>query len=239
MQTQPELKHRAYVPPMLFLGVILICGAVEVVRAASAPQDDFLDIQAQLMKSNRAKDAKYERPFSENAQQSGADTSHKGDKIVTVELLGRPGIPPIAPPEFTDRPGPGPAPSAGPFPFPDGLPPRLAPREACLEDINRQMALTGYMKIKLRLSEGQKADWKAVEEVFDAAVPIQRALCESLPNKIVGPPATVERYEFLEKHLSTRLELLRSLKAPLLQLIGKLSPDQRAALDGLSPFGPL
>ncbi len=100
------------------------------------------------------------------------------------------------------------------------------------------MAIYGYTKSKLQLTDNQKPAWKTVEDALDSANEKLRALCETLPNDVVGPPGMMERSEFLEKQLAARLDLVRSLKVPMQQLLGQLTSDQRASLDAPPPFSP-
>jgi len=104
---------------------------------------------------------------------------------------------------------------------------------------SRQMGFYAYTKSKLQLLGGQKAAWKAVEDSFDSEMPKLLLLCETLPNEVVGPPSIIERSDFLERTLAVKLELVRTLKLPMHQLVEKLTSAQRAALDAppsLSPF---
>jgi LTXXQ motif family protein len=128
--------------------------------------------------------------------------------------------------------------SAGAPGFTEGPPPKPAPRKACLEDINRQMGIYGYTKSKLQLSDSQKVAWKAVENAPDVWIGKLRAVCETLPNEIAGPPGIIERSDFLEKQLAARLDLIRPIKTPMQQLVGQLTPDPRTSLDAPEPFPP-
>ena len=224
---------------MLVLGVIAF-PIIKAVGASSLPGDLF-GVHAQSGASEQL--AWFEEDASVIAEASNLSESlppeplRKSDKIRTAQFMPRPDLPDGPPFGLMDRSGP-------PFPirgrgFPEGPPPKFAPRKACLEDINRQMAIYGYTKSKLQLADNQKAAWKAIEDALDSAVGKLRAVCQVLPNDVVGAPGIVERFDFLEKQLAARLDLVRALKVPMQELLGQLSPDQRASLDGPPSFPPL
>jgi len=228
----------ARLPMMLFLGVIafpIIAGAV----GATPLPDHPLGVQ-QLVASKDV--ARIGDGSSVSAGDGGSSSSEnvppdaprKRDRIRMVQFMPRPNFPGDLP---TGLMGPPPFPAAAPG-FSEGPPPRLAPRKACLEDINRQMGIYGYTKSKLQLSDSQKAAWKAVEDALDVSIVKLRAICETLPNEIVGPPGIIERSDFLEKQLAARLDLIRAIKTPIQQLVGQLTPDQRTSLDAPPPFPP-
>jgi LTXXQ motif family protein len=229
---------------MLILSVIafpILAELVNLAEVAGAPSrpDDVFSIQEQPIAPKKASpvkdDASVKPGGSSNLPENlPPEASHKSDKLRTVQFMPRPDFPEGAPPSLMERPlflagGPG---------FPLGSPPNFAPRKACLEDINRQMAISGYTKSKLQLTDNQKAAWKTVEDALDSANEKWRALCETLPNDVVGPPGMMERSEFLEKRLAARLDLVRSLKVPIQQLLGQLTFDQRASLDTPPLFPP-
>jgi hypothetical protein len=209
MARQIKRTDKIGLPAMLMLSVTAFA-IVGVVGAAPLP-DDLLGIQQQLIASK-----------------------HKSEEIGMVQFVPPGGFLEGPPPGIMDRFGP-PLPARGPG-FPEGPPPQFAPRRACLEDINRQMGIYGYTKSKLQLSDGQKTAWKAVEDALDASMGKLRAVCETLPNDVVGPRGIIERSDFLENQLAARLDLIRALKAPMQLLIGQLTPDQRALLDAPPPF---
>jgi hypothetical protein len=223
---------------MLVLGVIAF-PIVEVVGASSFPRD-LLGVQEQSATFKQM--ARFEEDASVVAEASKSSGSllpeplRKSDKIRTAQFMFRPDLP--GGPSFgsMDRPGP-PSPVRGRG-FPEGSPPKFAPRKACLEDINRQMAIHGYTKSKLQLTDNQKAAWKAIEDATESAVGKLRVVCQNLPNDAVGAPGIVERSDFLEEQLAARLDLVRALKVPMQELLGHLSPDQRASLDAPPPFPP-
>jgi hypothetical protein len=99
------------------------------------------------------------------------------------------------------------------------------------------MGIFGYMKSKLQISDGQKLAWKGVEDAVEASIGKLRAICETLPNDVAGPPGLIERSDFLEKQLAARLDFVRALKAPMQQLTGQLTADQRTTLD-MPPWFP-
>jgi LTXXQ motif family protein len=229
---------------MLILSVIafpLLAEVVSLAEFVEAPllPDDVFSVQEQPIGSKKAppvKDDAFVKPgesanVSENLP---SDTLHKSDKIRTVQFMPRPDFAEGPPPGLMDHP-PLLARGAG---FPPGPPPNFVPRRACLEGINRQMATYGYTKSKLQLSDSQKAAWRAVEDALDVSIGKLRAICETLPNEVVGPPGIMERANFLEEQLAARLDLVRALKAPMQQLVAQLTSDQRASLDAPPPFLP-
>jgi hypothetical protein len=227
--------HYTYLPTMLFLGVIAVPIIAGVVGATPLP-DNLLGVQQQLIASKdvtrigaRAGDGG--SGASENVP---PEASSKSDKIRMVQFMPRPDFPGGRLAGLMDRP---PFPAGVPG-FSEGPPPKLAPRTACLEDINRQMGIYGYTKSKLQLSDSQKATWKAVEDALDVSIGKLRAICETLPNEIAGPPGIIERSDFLERQLAARLDLIRAIKMPMQQLVGQLTPDQRTSLDAPPPFPP-
>jgi hypothetical protein len=222
---------------MLILGV-LVFPVMEVVGASSFPGDLF-GIHEQLGASKQV--ARFEGDASAIAEASNLSENlppepfRKSDKIRTTQFMSRPDLPDDLHFESINRSGP-------PFPvrgrgFPAGSPPE-APRKACLEDINRQMAIYGYTKSKLQLTDSQKAVWKAIEDAMDSAVGKLRAVCQLVPNDEVGPPGIVERSDVVERRLAARLDLVRALKVPMQELLAQLSPDQRASLDAPPSFPP-
>ena len=238
MPGRREDTRHARLPMMLFLGVVAFPIVAGVVGATTLP-DDLLSVQQQLIASKdvaRIKDgspvAAEDRDYT-SSENVSPEASSKSDKIRTVQFLPRPdfpegrlagmGLPPLP---------------AGARGFSEGPPPTFAPRKACLEDINRQMGIYGYTKSKLQLSDSQKVAWKAVEDALDASIGRLRAICETLPNEVTGPPGINERSEFLEKQLAARLDLIRAIKIPMQQLVGQLTPDQRTSLDAPPPFPP-
>ena len=114
------------------------------------------------------------------------------------------------------------------FAHPPGPPP--PPRIACEEDIDHLMAVTGYLKSKMRLQGEQKIAWQKVEQAAEPGVEKMRDLCARLPYQPAEPPSLPERIDFAEKQMTARVELLRAVREPLRALYETLSPDQRALL---------
>jgi hypothetical protein len=234
-----EDTRYARLPMMLFLGVIAFPIIAGVVGATPLP-DDLLGVQQQLIASKDV--ARIGDGASIGAGDGGSSSSEnvpleassKSDRIRMVQFMPRPDFPEGRLAGSMGRP---PFPAGAPG-FSEGPPPKLAPRMACLEDINRQMGIYGYTKSRLQLSDSQKVAWKAVEDALDVPMAKLRALCETLPNEITGPPGIIERSDFLEKQLAARLDLIRAIKTPMQQLVGQLTPDQRASLDAPPPFPP-
>jgi hypothetical protein len=221
----------------LILGVIAL--PINVVGATPLP-DGLPAVQEQLIASKdtaRIRDEPLVRvgEGSNSPANLPPEAPQRNDEIRTVQFMPRPDFPEGPLSSLMGRP-------ALPFPPRDpglGLPPGFSPKTACLEDINRQMAICGYTKSKLQLTDSQKTAWKAIDEALDSSNGKLRASCETLPNDVVGSPGIIERSEFPEKRLAARLDLVRALKAPVQQLIGQLTPDQRAVLDAPPPFPPL
>jgi hypothetical protein len=229
---------------MLILSVIAfpilaeVVSLAEFVEAPSLP-DDVFSIQEQPIASKKASPVKDDAPVKPGeslnvSENFPPDVLHKNDKIRTAQFMPRPDFSEGPPPGLMDHP---PFPGRGPG-FPPGPPPNFVPRRACLEGINRQMAIYGYTKSKLQLSDSQKAAWRAVEDALDVSIGKLRAICETLPNDVVGPPGIIERSNFLEKQLAARLDLVRAIKTPMQQLVGQLTSDQLASLDAPPPFLP-
>ena len=219
-------------------GVVLLCAlalsAVIAVDGAASLPAALRGAEDQL---HAAKDdTRFESDASAGSSMNGQpDGAGKGDVVQTVQFMPHP--------EFSGGPMPGrmeppPFPGHGPG-LPDRSPQKFAPRSHCLEDINRHMAIYGYIRSKLQLTENQKAAAKAVDDALQSSVGKLQAVCQTLPNDMVPPPGLMERADILERQLSARLDLLRAVKAPLQDLLAQLSPDQRAVLDAPPPFSPL
>ena len=228
MPMHPQLTGRANVIPMILLGAFAICAVAEVVKATSLP-NELHGIQSELISSTHAKSAGYTAPFP-GREEIDDEPLARGNKIQTVQFMGRLASPEELPLTGMDRFGP---PPFGMTSFPSS-PPKFAPRNACLEDLNRQMAMHGYVKSMLQLTDAQKASWKGLDDALEIQMPKLRAVCEALPNDVVGSRGVMERYDFTERWLASRLELVRALKLPTQQLLGLLTPDQRTSLDALS-----
>lgn len=214
--------------PMVLLGAFAICAVAEVVKATSLP-NEFHGIQSELVSSTRAKSSGYTAPFPDR-EETDDEPLAKGNKMQTGQFMGRLAGPEGLPLARMDRFGP---PPFGMTSFPSS-PPKFAPRNVCLEDLNRQMAMHGYVKSMLQLTDAQKASWKGLDDALETQMPKLRAVCETLPNDVVGSPSVMERYDFTERRLASQLELVRALKLPTQQLLGLLTPDQRTSLDALS-----
>lgn len=212
---------------VVLLSALALSAVIEVVAAASQPAA-FRGTEDQL---RRGKDnTRFESDGSADRQPDGAS---RDAMVQTVQFMPHP--------DFAEGPMPGRMMPPPPFPGHEpGLPGRSppAPRSRCLEDINRHMAIYGYIRSKLQLTENQKAAAKAVDDALQSAVGKLQAVCQTLPNDMGPPPGLMERADFMEKQLSARLDLLHALKAPMQDLLGQLSPDQRAVLDAPPPFPP-
>jgi hypothetical protein len=221
----------------LILGVISL--PINVVGATPLP-DGLPAVQEHLIASKdtmRIRDAPLVRVEESSSSSANLppEVTQRNDEIRTVQFMPRPDSPEGPLSGLMGRP-------ALPFPPRDpgfGPAPGFSPKTACLEDINRQMAIYGYTKSKLQLTDSQKTAWKAIDEALDSLNGKLRASCETSPNAVVGSPGIIERSDFLEKRLAARLDLVRALKAPVQRLLGQLTPDQRAVLDAPPPFPPL
>ena len=232
MQEQDQRNFRMRPWGVVILGSLALSALVQVVGAASLPAT-IRGIQDQVLV------AKDETRFAGDASGGRAanwrpDGPGRSDMLQAVQFMPRP--------EFAEGPMPGPM---GPLPFPgegpglpDRSPPRFAPRTGCLEDINRHMAVYGYVRSKLQITENQQAAAKAVDDALQSSVGKLQALCQTLPNEPAPPPGLMQRADLLERQLAARLDLLRTLKAPMQDLIAQLSPDQRAVLDAPMPPRP-
>ena len=229
---EEQNERNSYLRPwgVVLLGALALSAVIEVVGAASLPAAlRGARDQLHAAKDNTRFIADASAGRSTNGQPDGAS---KGDLVQTVQFMLHP--------DFSDGPGrmePPPFPGHGPG-LPDRPPPKFAPRSRCLEEINRHMAIYGYIRSKLQLTETQKAAAKAVDDVLQSSVGKLQVLCQTLPNDMVTPPGLMERADFMEKQLSARLDLLHALKAPMQDLLAQLSPDQRAVLDAPPPFPP-
>jgi hypothetical protein len=227
-------------PTMRIIGALAFSIALSVVGAEPLPADQ-LPLQEQLIPSKKIAGTTDDAAVtvsgaSPSSEDPPPEESNKSDKIRTAQFVSHSDFPRMPPSGMGERLGP-------PLPpwargLPEGAPPTLAPKMACLEDINRQMGIYGYTKSKLQLSDGQKAALKAIEDSLEASIGKLRAVCENLPNGVVGPPGIIERIDFLETQLAARLDFVRALKAPMQQLVGQLTPDQRALLDAPPPLHP-
>lgn len=230
---EEQNERNSYLRPwgVVLLSALALSAVIEVVGAASLPA---------ALHGAHDLGAKDEARFEADAAAGGStngqpDGVSKSDMVQTVQFMPHP--------DFSEGPmpgmmGPPPFPGHGPG-LPDRSPPRFAPRLRCLEDINRHMAIYGYIRSKLQLTENQKAAAKAVDDALQSSVGKLQAVCQTLPNDMTSPPGLMERADFMEKQLSARLDLLHALKAPMQDLLAQLSPDQRAVLDAPPPFPPL
>jgi len=230
MPEQTESNSSTSVRTMLALSATALLIIAEAVGASSLP-DDLLRSQEQLIAIKQAPRTKDDASIiigrSSVSENLPTEVSHKADKMTMAQFMPRPDFPEAAPFGLM---GP-PSFRAGSPGFAGAPPPKFSPRAFCLEDINRLMAGYAHTKSRLQLNDTQKAAWRAIDEALDVSTGKLRVICETLPNEIVGPPGIIESSDFLEKLLAARLEMIRALKAPLQQLIGQLTPDQRASLD--------
>jgi LTXXQ motif family protein len=224
---------------VLLLSGIALSIVVEVAVALSpSASADFLKAQDQLMatkSSTHSPGLSSKITGGASTEDLSAEALHKSDKIRTAQFVPGADFPERPPSGMMDHFGP-PQPGRRPV-FPEGPPAKLGPQKGCLEDISRQMGIFGYMKSKLQISDGQKVAWEGVEDAVEASIGKLRAICETLPNDVAGPPGLIERSDFLEKQLAARLDFVRALKAPMQQLTGQLTADQRTTLD-MPPWFP-
>jgi len=231
---EEQNERNSYLRPwgVVLLSALALSAVIEVVGAASLPA--ALRVAEDQLHGAKD-DSRFEAYGSAGRSTNGQpDGTSKGDLVQTVQFMLHP--------DFPEGPMPGrmelpPFPGHGPG-LPDRSPPNFAPRSRCLEDINRHMAIYGYIRSKLQLTENQKAAANAVDAVLQSSVGKLQVLCQTLPNDMVPPPGLMERADFMEKQFSARLDLLHALKAPMQDLLAQLSPDQRAVLDAPPPFPP-
>ena len=234
-------RWSAYLYPhfaiMLVLG--LIAFPIAGVVGAASFRSDVLDFHERPATSKQV--ARFEDDAPALAEVLDASRGvpkplRKSDKIRTALFMPRPDLQDAAPFGPINKIEP-----SSPFPgrgFPGGWLASLSPKDDCLEDINRFMAVQGYTKSRLQLAEEQRAAWKAVEDANEDAAGKLRAVCQALPREAAAAPGIVERLEFAERQLAARLELLHALKVPMRELLEKSSVDQRASLDSLALFSP-
>ena len=237
MPEQVKSNRPTNVRTMLAFSATALLIIAEAVGASSLP-DELLHSQEQLIALKQAPrtmdDASITIGSSSISENLPTEVSHKADKMLMAQFMPGPDFPEAAPFGLMGHP----AFPAGSLDLPGAPPPKFSPRAFCLEGINRQMAGYAHTKSRLQLNDSQKAAWRAVEDAVDVSTGKLRVICESLPSEIAGPPGIVEGSDFLEKLLAARLEMVRALKAPLQQLIGQLTPDQRASLDAPPPLFP-
>lgn len=152
----------------------------------------------------------------------------------------------LPPPPFAFPPAGGFAPPFPAFapPIPDGRPGPFGPfgirpfftRSECEENINREAALAGYLKSKLRLDVKQKEAWQRMEQAIDPVIEKLHQACDSLPVEASAPPSPPDAIDVVERQLSLRAELLQSLREPLRAFYDTLSPEQRNAIPPPPPF---
>jgi len=147
-------------------------------------------------------------------------------------IVGSPhGMPPFGPePPFDTMTG-------GAFGPPSHPTPPPAPRAGCEREIDLLMAHVAYLKSEMRLQGDQKAAWYKVEQIAEPSFEKLSDLCEALPSQPTPPPAILEALDFAEKQMTVRLDLLRAVRGPMLELYNLLSPDQRTLLAPPLPPG--
>jgi len=228
---EEQNERNSYLRPwgVVLLSALALSAVIEVVGAAALPV-------ALRGADDRLHGAKDETRFEADASagRSANGQPDRASRVRTVQYMPHP--------DFSEGPMPGrmelpPFPGHGPG-LPGRSPPKFAPRAHCLEDIDRHMAIYGYIRSKLQLTENQRGAAKAVDDALQSSVARLQVLCQTLPNDMVPPPGLMEAADFMEKQLSAKLDLLNAVKAPMQDLLAQLSPDQRAVLDAPPPLPP-
>lgn len=135
----------------------------------------------------------------------------------------------FVPPSLSDAQGTAAA-SEGPNPFAGGSRPRLPPRQACLDRIDRHAGMAGTLKSRLQLTDDQLAAWLRVESAAEPALRAMREVCAQLPELAGDPPPLPDTIDLEEKGLTARAAFLRAIREPLRDLYARLTPQQRAML---------
>lgn len=142
---------------------------------------------------------------------------------------GPPGPPPVSfEPGFRPS-GPmiGARPPAG-GPLFAGVPPD---RGACEEDIAQSVALTAYLKSKLRLQGPQQGAWQKLMAAAEPIVHDMYRACATLPLRPDGAPKLTALIDLAQKQLTLRATLINAIAKPAHHLYDTLSPEQRAIFD--------
>ena len=99
-----------------------------------------------------------------------------------------------------------------------------------------------FLKTELKITDAQMPQWNA----FADALRANAKRISDLRNEMIGSPgipmiagSALERFERMEKFLSSHLESVRTMKAALQPLYAVLSDDQKKTTDALiySPMG--
>ena len=114
--------------------------------------------------------------------------------------------------------------------------PLPSPRRACEEDIDRQAALAGYLRSKLRLQGTQQEAWQKIESAAQPAIVGLRRVCAGLPDRGVAMPSMPDAFDHVQRRLAATAEFLGAIREPLRALYDTLSPDQRAVLELTPPM---
>ena len=116
--------------------------------------------------------------------------------------------------------------------------PPQAMRAACLEEIDVNMALAGYIKSKLNLQAAQRDAWRKIEDAAEPHLDRWRKACALLPEK---PGASLNLPEMIAaaaERTATRATLLAAISEPVRALYTSLAPDQRETLVFAMPPTP-
>lgn len=101
----------------------------------------------------------------------------------------------------------------------------------------------GYMERQVNVIEGlmeftseQKAAWTELKTAMDAGKETMKKACEARKDQ-EKPKNAVERFDRFETAMSTRLEIMRSIKPSFEKFYATLSEKQQKAVDGLFARG--
>lgn len=108
-------------------------------------------------------------------------------------------------------------------------------RADCEDRIDFQVAMTAYIKAKLRLQPGQREAWQKLETAAQGAIDKVRAACTGFPADASVPMSLPEMLDAVEADMSARAEFLRATREPLRALFASLTPEQRIAARPLLP----
>jgi len=125
----------------------------------------------------------------------------------------------------------------GPPPFGPHHPPQPM-RAACLEEIDVNMALAGYVKSKLNLQAGQRDAWRKIEDAAEPHLDRWRKACALLPEKPGASLSLPELVAAAAERTATRAALLAAVSEPVKALYASLAPDQRETLVFAMPPAP-
>jgi hypothetical protein len=209
-------------------GLVLLAGGTLCLAPGSFAKD-----QTRILHANRLDVRPVEGSPAIGVDETAPPSMAGGGAARLAFALDRVVLPDFGPPG-PDAAFRGAAPLAPPYgPMFGGppIPPMGPGRPGCDERIDRQAAVTGYLKSKLRLQGAQMDAWQKIEQAAQPVVEKMREICASLPLEPGAPPALPTTLETLEKQLSVHAEFVHAIRGPVQALYDTLSPQQRAVLD--------